>query len=89
MIRNSQWNRLSIIHNTCHCDAISVRLDCEGEVHGDAADGLPEEQRDHPRGGKEQQTKRRIEVVIELIVVVGQERSTDFVFVRKQRGPRP
>ena len=69
----------------------SVRLDGEGEVHGDAADGLPEEQRDHARGEKKQE-ERGIEVVIVvfIVVIVGQERPTDvaLVFVGKQRGAR-
>ena len=41
---------------------LSVRLDGEGEVHCDAADGLPEEQRDHPRGGH-RQDKQKVRVV--------------------------
>ena len=65
---------------------LSARLDGEGEVHRDAADGIPEEQRDHPRGREEK--KRRIEVVVVLVLVlvVGQERPTDIA--GKQSGAR-
>ena len=63
----------------------SVRLDGEGEVHCDAAEGLPEEQRDHPRGRTEQPEKRKRRVCR----VNGQERPTDLVvFVLVGQRPR-